>query len=320
MNKICRFGLKDFADFFGTTADDIPEVCRKIIKTSDFRYRRVSVQKQVQLIQEINKRIDRDYFFVAGKKAKPIWQKRWSGQLKNFTASNFRKETLIPEYVKKPVNETYCRFNNGFIQPLDENFELNWKQVFKYWLFGKYLKNVGSIYEFGGGTGVNMSILVDLFPQKKLHCSDWAVSSKKIVDLMAKKFNWNVSGHVFDMFHPDTKLKIEKNSAFLTFASLEQMGTGYESFINFAIKNKINLFLNVEPIEELFDNTSPFGLLAAKFIQKRNYLRNYLTFLRRLEAKNKITVEKAQRVSPGSFFQDLSYVVWRPIKPKNNFV
>lgn len=318
MEKIYRFGLKDFAGFFRTTVEDIPEICRKIIRRSDFRYRLISGPKQVQLIRRINKRIAGDYFFVAGKKAKSIWQKRWSGQLKDFVAEDFRMASLIPKYVKKPAHDTYCRFNHGFIAPLDENFEFNWKQVFKYWLFGKYFKNVDHIYEFGCGTGINMAILADLFPQKKLHCSDWVDSSKKIAEHMTKQYGWNVSGHVFDMFHPDSKFKIEKNSAFLTFASLEQMGTGYESFINFALKNKIDLFVNVEPIEELFDKTDPFDALAVKFIHKRNYLRNYLTYLRRLQTDGKIKIQKTQRVYPGSFYQDFSYIVWRPIKSKNN--
>ena len=318
MEKIRNFKLKDFAGFFGTTVQDIPEVCRKIITKSDFRYRLVSATKLTQLIREINRKIDGDDLFVAGKKAKSIWQKRWSAQLKDFVANDFQATVLVPKYVKKPINNTYCRFDHGFIAPLDENFELNWKLVLKYWLFGKYLKNVDHIYEFGCGTGINMAILADLFPQKKLHCSDWVDSSKKIAEHMSKQYHWNVSGHVFDMFHPDPKFKIEKNSAFLTCGALEQIGTGYESFINFAIKNKIDLFVNVEPVEELLDKTDSLDALSIKFIYKRNYLRNYLTYLRRLQTEGKIKIQKVQRTCPGSFYQDLSYIVWRPIKPKIN--
>jgi hypothetical protein len=317
MEKIHNFELKDFADLFGTTIEDIPEICRKIIEKNDFRYRRVSAQKQAQLISEINKRIDGNDLFVAGKRAKHIWQERWSSQLKNFI-TNFQTVSLVPKYVKKPAHDTYCRFNHSFITPLDENFELNWKQVLKYWLFGKYLKKADHIYEFGCGAGINMAILANLFPEKKLHCSDWVDSSKKIAEHMSKRYNWNVSGHVFDMFHPDPKLKIEKNSAFLTWGALEQMGTGHEAFVDFAVKNKIDLFLNIEPIEELFDKTDPLDALALKFINKRNYLSSYLTYLRRLQKERKIKIEKIQRVYPGSFYQDLSYVVWRPVKPKDN--
>src|SRR3989338_1150896 len=318
MEKIRNFVLKDFSDFFGTTVGDIPEICRKIIRKNDFRYRAVSESQKIGLINEINKRIDGNYFFVAGKKAKPIWSKRWTDQLKDFVANDFKTTSLVPKYVKKPANDTFCRFNKGFIAPLDENFELNWKQIFKYWFFGKYFKNVEHIYEFGCGTGINMAILANLFPQKKLHCSDWVDSSKKIAEHMSKQYHWNVSGHVFDMFHPDPKFKIEKNSAFLTFGALEQMGTGYESFINFAIKNKIDLFVNVEPVEELLDKTDSLDALSIKFIYKRNYLRNYLTYLRRLQTEGKIKIQKVQRTCPGSFYQDLSYIVWRPIKPKIN--
>src|SRR3989344_9176472 len=240
MEKIYNFKLKDFVEFFGTTVKDIPEVCRKIIATSDFRYRKVTAKKQAELISEINKSIQNNSFFTAGQKAKAIWQKRWSNQLKDFKVKDFKLESLVPKYVSKPVNDTYCRFRNGFITPLDINFELNWKRVLKYWLFGKYLKDVDHIYEFGCGTGINMAILTDLFPQKKLHCSDWVPSSKKIANLMAKQYGWNVSGHVFDMFHPDPKLKVEKNRAFLTFASLEQMGTGYKPFIKLVLPKKIS--------------------------------------------------------------------------------
>lgn len=313
MEKIHRFELKDFAGFFGTTVEDIPEICRKIIAKSDFRYRRVSAEKKVQLISEINKRIDGNYFFVAGKKAKSIWQKRWSSQLKDFVDKDFQVDSLVPGYVKKPVHDTYCRFDHGFIAPLDQNFERNWQQVFRYWLFGKYLKNVDHVYEFGCGTGVNIPILTNLFPEKKLHCSDWVDSSKKIAEHLTKQYHWKVSGHIFDMFHPDPKLKIEKNSAFLTCGSLEQMGAGYEPFINFAIKNKIELFLNIEPIKELLDKNDPFDALAVKFIDKRNYLSNYLTFLRDLQTGGKIKIEKIQRLYPGSFYQDFTYIVWRPL-------
>src|SRR3989338_10678080 len=107
MEQIHNFGLKDFANFFGTTVVDFPEICRKIIRRSDFRYRPISAQKQAQLVHEINKRIDGDYFFTAGKKAKSIWQKRWSNQLKDFIAKDFQMTALMPEYDKKPVHDVY---------------------------------------------------------------------------------------------------------------------------------------------------------------------------------------------------------------------
>ena len=180
--------------------------------------------------------------------------------------------------------------------------------------FGKYLKNVNHIYEFGCGTGINIPILTDLFPKKELYCSDWVLSSKKIADLLAKKYGWKLSGFVFDMFNPNFNVKIKKKSAFLTFSSLEQLGQDYKAFLKFAMENKIDLFLTVDSIEELYGKHSSLDRLAVKFIKKRNYLSNYLNYLRRLEKKGLINIIKTQRVPFGNLYHEAySYVVWKPL-------
>lgn len=198
---------------------------------------------------------------------------------------------------------------------MDKNFEFNWLRVYRHWLFNKYLKNTDHIYEFGCGSGMNTVILANLFPLKKLHCLDWVASSRDIANLLAKKYSWNVSGQVFDMFNPDYSLRVKKNSAFLAYTSLEQMGTKYKAFIEFAIQKKISLFITVDSIDELYNKTSTFDSLAIKFAKKRNYLRNYLNYLRNLEDEKKIKILKIQRVRFGSIYQDNnSYIIWQPIK------
>ncbi len=313
-DRIDNLKLEDFAKLFGTNAGDIPKICQKIIRESDFRYKKLPAEEQAGLMYRINKKIKDNDFFTAGKKAKSIWQKRWSRQLKNFKAKNFQIEALIPEYFNKPSSDIYFRFYDGFIKPIDKRFEFNWLRVYRHWLFGKYLKNCDNIYDFGCGSGINTAILAHLFPQKKLHCLDWVASSKHIADLMAKKWHWNVLGHVFDMFHPDYNLKVEGKSAFITYTSLEQMGTQYEAFVEFAIKKKAALCLSVDSFDELYSKTSPFDQLAIKFAQKRNYLRHYLDYLRQLESEKKIKIIKMQRVRFGSIYQDNnSYIIWKPI-------
>ena len=305
---------KDFAKLFGTSIADIPKVCQKIIKESDFRYNKLSAKEQAELMYRINKKIKDNDFFTAGKKARSIWQKRWSDQLKNFKAQNFQVEALIPEYFNKPNSDVYFRFYDGFIKPVDKRFEFNWLRVYRHWLFGKYLRGYNSIYDFGCGSGINTAILAHLFPKKKLHCLDWVASSKQIASLMAEKWHWNVSGHVFDMFDPDYGLKIGGKSAFITYTSLEQMGTQYRAFVEFAIKKKAALCISVDSFDELYSKTSALDQLAVKFAEKRNYLRHYLGYLRHLESEKKIKIMKIQRVRFGSIYQDNnSYIMWKPI-------
>ena len=310
--KIYDLGLKDFARLLGTTASDIPASCRKIIKDSDFRYYKIPRQEKLKLMKEISKKIKNNVFSVAGKGSKEFWQKKWSDRLHDFVAQENKTEFLTPEYHYTP--KRLHRLNNNFIEPLDKNFELNFDRIFKNWLFGKYFKEVGSIYEFGCGTGMNMCALASIFPDKKLYCSDWVNSSKKIADLLAKKYDWKLSGFVFDMFNPDFKLKISENSAFLTFSSMEQLGQDYQAFLKFAIENKIDIFLTVDSIEELYDKRDPFDNLAVKFIKKRNYLSNYLNYLLRLEKRGLIKIIKTQRVRFGNLYHEgYSYIAWKPL-------
>ncbi len=309
--KIYRLTVIDFAKLFGTTVSDLPAHCKKIIKTSDFRYYKLPHQEKLQLMKEISQKIENNVFDKAGKESKKVWQKKWSDRLHDFTAQDHKMEVLTPKYYYGP--ERLHRLNNNFIEPLDKNFELNFECVYKYWLFGKYFKEIGCIYEFGGGTGMNMSILAGLFPKKKLYCSDWVDSSKKIVDRLAKKYGWQLSGFVFDMFKPNFNIKIKNKSAFLTFSSLEQLGYNYEAFIKFTLKKKATIFLAVDSFEELYDKHNPFDYLAVKFIKKRNYLSNYLNYLHQLEKMGQIEIIKVQRVPFGNLYHEgYSYVAWKP--------
>lgn len=309
--KIYNLQLKDFAKVFGTKPNDIPKTCRTIISKSDFRYNKIPPKEKIVLMDKIEKNIKDNGFSVAGKSLRSFWRNKWSNQFKNFVAKDYKIEALSPEYFIKPMH----RFDKGFIAPLDKDFEVNWSRIYKYWLFGKYFKNIDTIYEFGCGTGVNMAILANLFPKKRLHCSDWVEPSVKISNLMAKKFNWNLSSFIFDMFHPNYNIEIPKNSAFLTFSSLEQLGKDYMDFLEFAIQKKPTLFVTVDSIEELYDKNDRYDRLALKFIKKRSYLTNYLTRLQDLEKKGKIKIIKTQRINFGNLYHDgYSYVVWRPVK------
>ena len=313
--KIHNLKLGDFAKLFGTKTSDIHKTCRKIIAKYDFHYRKVSVDEQTEIIHEINKKISRNNLFHAGKDSKPVWQKMWTERLENLIANDLEIDALVPKYLIKDSSKyvIYNRLFSSFIRPTDHNFELNWNQVYKHWLFEKYFKDTENIYEFGCGSGINIPVLVGLFPKKNLHFLDWTKQSKNIVELLAKKYGWNLSGYVFDMLHPKHDFAVKKNSAFLAFASLEQLGTAYKPFIEFAIQKKVSVFVTVGTVKELYDLNQPLEHLAVKYTSKREYLSGYLNYLRQLESQKRIEILKAQRVFLGNMFHDgYSYIVWRP--------
>lgn len=63
----------------------------------------------------------------------------------------------------------------------------------------------------------------------------------------------------------------------------------------------------------MYDQDSLFDLVAAKYLEKRNYLQGFYGHLKKMESKNKVRILEARRTF-GSFYHDgYSYIVWQPI-------
>lgn len=303
--------LKNLARLYGTTVDDLPEICRQMVKEGKFKYRATNPKEHDDIILGILKKIDHPLTISVGPKRKWKWKKGWGENLHDFISSNYDIKTLLPKYVKsfRPI-----RLDGRYVIPLDKSFELNYKTSFYSWIFSKYLKGFDSIYEFGCGTGLNLILLAKLFPEKKMYGLDWVPSSKKILDLLARKAGLPIKGYIFNMFKPDRSLRIKKNSAIITVASLEQLGKNFKPFVNFVIKNSPAIVVDVNHIKEFYDPNILFDYLALKFEKQRGYLDGYLTYLRQLESLGKIKILKVYYSPLGILDNDgFSYIVWKPL-------
>lgn len=304
--------LEDFARLFGTTVDDIPDDCRELIAKTDFRYKTLTEAERDQTILRVLKTIDSDSLSVVGSSRKSIWEKGWAENYQNFLGKDYDINELVPKYYRPGQALRLYRY---YVTTCDPNFEFNFFKVFRSWLFKKYFKDAKSIYEFGCGPGHNLVTLAELFPTKKIHGLDWSVSSRYLVNKIAEVHKYNLTGHLFDMFSPDDTLEITKNSAILTIGALKQLGSDHESLLQFLPKKSPELCLNVEPLCELYDGEYLLDYLAIKYMQKRNYLMNYLDRLRQLENDGKIEILTIQRMFFGSLYYDgWSFILWRPKK------
>lgn len=307
---IYELTLGDFADMFGTIAADIPEDCQSLIKKHDFRYRKLDDYGRKQIILQVLKKIDSKELSVSGKEQEARWEKGWAENRQNFIEKGYDIAELVPKFIRpnQPI-----RLFHDYCLPLDSNFELNWYNVFRRWLFKKYLKDSAVVYEFGCGTGFNLVELAELYPEKKLHGLDWVAPSKDILTLLAEKFGYNITGHIFDMFNPDEQLDIAPNSAILAIGALEQLGTNFEPFLQFILSRSPAIFAHVDSILELYNEDDLLDYLAIKFDKKRNYLDGYLSRLRQLGSTGEIEILKIQRSHFGSLYHDgYSYIIWRP--------
>lgn len=308
--EIYELTLSDFADLFGAAVGDVLKYCGDLISKCNFKYSKPDKGELEKTKSQIIKRIDSGELTVSGKARKNAWEKGWQENLNEFEAKGYYDGgILIPKYIRP--NEL-IRFKRNYILPQDPRFMVHWTDIFRTWVFGKYFREVEAIYEFGCGTGYNLAFLANLFPGKKLRGLDWALSSVKLIELLAKSRSLNLEAKLFDIFEPDEALNFIPGSAVLTFHALEQIGGDFEKFLQFLLVKRPDICVNVEPIYELYDQNNELDCLARRFHKRRNYLDGYLTRLMELEKTGKIAIIEAKRIFFGSMYQDpFSTIVWK---------
>ena len=303
--------LQDFADSFGTTVEDIPVVCRELIKNGNFWYSIPKGSERDDIILGVLKRIDEDKQIIGAEERKTIWENGWAESLEEFKSSNYDPKTLVPKFIRK---DQIIRFKQDYIIPSSPTFELDYMNVFRLWLFDKYFKDCDPIYEFGCGTGFNLLVLSKLFPEKVLKGSDFVPSSVELVNQMGKTYNLNLTGFLFDMIIPDTSIKLEKGSGIFTFGAVEQLASKFDPFLQYILDQTPKICVHIEPTLELYDETNLVDYLALKFYRKRGYTQGFLSRLRELEAQNKIELIKVKRLYFGSLYlEGYMYIIWRII-------
>jgi len=301
--------LSDFADIFGASIDDIPEPCRKVLKNSDFRYRIVTGAEREDVFLRILKTLHSDSLKVSGPHRKQDWEKGWSENLQNYRANKSDLNQLIPKFVKQ---KEVVRFRGNYIMPEDPNFETNFVTFMRYFLFSKYLPLVSSVYEFGCGTGLNLVAVAELFPGKELYGLDWSRASCEIVDELAATLHLKLKSKLFDMFSPDENIGLDSTCAVFTIGAMEQLGTKFKTFVDFILKRRPSICINIETLYELHDKNSLFDYLATVFLEKRNYLRGYLEYLKHLEKNGKIEILETRKTIGGLYHEAYAYTVWKP--------
>ena len=111
------------------------------------------------------------------------------------------------------------------------------------------------------------------------------------------------------MFNP-SDLEIPDNSAIFTWGALEQLGTRFEGFIQYLTNKKI-FVINIEPLVELYDPNNPMDAYSIEYMEKRGYLKGYLTRLKEGEKEGKIEIQRIQRIHFGNMnYEGWSFVIW----------
>jgi hypothetical protein len=299
----------DLMLYFGIEEKDLSAGCREILESRDFRYKRLEGSERDEVIRRIIIRIESGELWVSGEDKKHVWEKGWSENLEEYekTKDVFN---LMPKFLQA---KKVLRLGRGYIEPANQNFEFDIIDIYRRWVFQKYLSDVQAVYEFGCGSCQHLPVLVELFPDKEIHGLDWADASKKIIDTLVHDKGWKIKGHTFNLFSPDYSLSLSKDSGVITLGTMEQTGKNFEPFLQFLLSKGPNIVCHIESMMELYDENNLCDCLAKIYDRKRNYLDGYLNRLRALEKERRIDIIEMRRVYFGSMFHDsYSLAVWRP--------
>jgi hypothetical protein len=301
----------DLSRLLGASESDLPASCLDLFLRSNWQYEFINGEALDTLVSELLDRIRRKEFSIVVPGDKSRWVRGWGENLDQFIASEGKLDSLAPKYVRPNMP---VRLFRRLVQPVEPNFEQNWRRVYQEWLFQTYFTDAKQIFEFGCGSGIHVSVLADMFPDKKIVGLDWAEPSCEIVNNMHKLRGWNTEGRLFDFYHPNYDLEIPPDSTVMTFAALEQISDASSPFIEFLIKKRPKLCVFIEPIYDWYDAANFIDHLAMRSHETRNFLKGMYGNLRQLQKDGRIEILKEHRVEFGSLLHEgYSQIIWRPV-------
>ena len=295
--------------------DNFSKDLSNYINKLSLKYRLLTKQELKDHQLEIN-RILKSNLTPSGTKRKKVWDRGWKDILKGFK-KNKKIQNLIPHYYKR--GKTIMRFNKHYVLPEKRNFEAIFLKIVQRYIVEKYLKNYTHIYEFGCGTGHNILAFSKILKsKKKFYGLDWSVYSQKTINLIEKfksnKVNHSFVSKNFDFFKVDKNYEIKDDSVCLTWGSLEQIGKNYKDVLDFFLRKKFKLIINIEPFNEIYETKSRFDTNGLKYHNKRKYLYNYYKKIKFLEKTKKVKIIKYQRIVGSAFHDGWNILVFKTLK------
>jgi tRNA G46 methylase TrmB len=304
--------IEDFANMFKTSVDDIPAVCWDLVARSDFRYDVLKGVEKNEVISRVFRVLHTDSLKASGPHRRQDWETGWAENLEGYLKNSKDLNHLIPRFVRQ---KEVVRFRDEYIMPADASFETSFVKVLRYYLFLRYFSPFSRILEFGCGTGLNLVAASEMFPEKEFVGLDWSEASCTIVTELAHSLNINLRSRLFDMFSPDETLEMDPNCALFTVGAMEQLGENFRPLLDFILKKRPGICLNIEVIYELHDKNSLLGYMGAAYMEKRNYLRGLLPYLKELENSGNIEILEIARTIGSLYHDAYCYVVWK-VKPQ----
>jgi len=299
----------DIAGLLGMPVENVSRVLRHE-DLEGLLYRELTTAERTAWLQKARDALTDDVLQRTGPERQARWQAGWQEVLDRVDRDGVSAESVMPQYFRHDT----LRLNGRYIRVPDGTFEYRLHRALCRVIFSRYVLGADRVVELGCGTGANLLLLRDMFPDTPLVGCDWAKSSQEIVtEIDAAK--GNIAGANLDMLTMEgaDRLPVTADTAVVTLHALEQLGNRFGPLLAFLMDAGPRICVHLEPIAELYDPNNEFDSVALEYHNKRNYLSGFLTELRELENASRVEILAARRTGFGSPFQEAySLIVWRP--------
>ncbi len=302
-------GRAEFERALDLTAGGLDQRTGELLDKAQLRFRPIAAAEQSRLEAETERQLAAG-FSVVGEHRAGIWRDAWQEHLERFEQSGYSLPALNPNFV---LGSSILRWQGAYVESVTELFELRFVEIFRDWLFRRYLADIGHLYEFGSGSAFNVAAYARLFPDIPITALDWAPAAVRIAELLKEKLGMKIAGRRFNFFEPDKSLDLARDGAVLTMCALEQTGKRFGPVLDYLVEKRPKRVVHVEPTVELYDPASTHDRLAIRYHDGRKYLRGLLPALQRLATEGRIRLQYVRRLRFGSRFHECySVLVWEP--------
>ncbi len=280
------------------------------LRPPELLYRALNAQETATAIADIGDVIGGKPLRVVGADDPAVWERGWAELAARLESQHVTMQTLRPQYFHAGVP---CRLFGALVEQITPDFEYWVGLCVRFVTFAAFLNDRHHVVEFGCGTGINLLLLSQLRAGMRLVGCDWATPSQRILAQMARETGEAIEGHRFNMLTATGDCgRIGADTAVLTVHALEQLGTGWQPFLDFLLARRPGLCVHIEPLLELYDPSAALDDLARRYHLKRKYLEGFVPAVKTLAASGAAEIVALRRTAFAGLYQEAySILVWR---------
>lgn len=300
---------EEFAGWFRCEKHSLGPDSLSTLEQSDLRWRQTSKIEAEEYILEYIKKLEGEWIERDREQNREAWSRGWTENLEEVRSKGPSALTCRPRYFR---GSRFLRLQQDIVVTPNHQIEHDLLTATRQYLFSQYLNHADTICEIGCGSGQNLWLLSEMFPDKKIIGLDWVQPCVDIAEEIAKTGR-KVSAKLFDMVHPDPDYRLPENTAIISIHALEQIGNQHSALINWILAQKPSIVLQHEPTVEFYDSQNLYDALALWYSKKRRYLEGYLTALRKHEEQQRLRILSSFRPKVGGVFHEASVLIWKPL-------